>query len=276
MIKPKEVCKAPLGEDRVKASGTITQQKADSTPGASSGRTYDRPTSRRPEEPVIPGKLPGRLENESLPLGADPDTDGVMLQFQQLMGYFLETQKSIMMTYLQGTSHLPTSPSTTHFDKSQKQELQQEDLYRTRAQAKPAISPSQELRESGVQPTQGREESSPGIVPSDQKGFDEGRLCEELLRIASERTGYPKEMLSLDADMEADLGIDSIKRVEILGVFMECFPKEEKQKIQGILKELSRLKTLRAIVEKSSDVVLSGDLKSIPPETTHLSSGQVS
>jgi hypothetical protein len=38
-----------------------------------------------------------------------------------------------------------------------------------------------------------------------------------LLDIVSEKTGYPSEMLELDMDMEADLGIDSIKRVEILG-----------------------------------------------------------
>ena len=38
-----------------------------------------------------------------------------------------------------------------------------------------------------------------------------------LLEIVSERTGYPTDMLDLDADLEADLGIDSIKRVEIAG-----------------------------------------------------------
>ncbi len=37
----------------------------------------------------------------------------------------------------------------------------------------------------------------------------------------SERTGYPAEMLGLDADLEGDLGIDSIKRVEIAGTFTQ-------------------------------------------------------
>ena len=36
------------------------------------------------------------------------------------------------------------------------------------------------------------------------------------MKIASERTGYEPDMLDLDAGIEADLGIDSIKRVEIL------------------------------------------------------------
>lgn len=38
-----------------------------------------------------------------------------------------------------------------------------------------------------------------------------------LLEQVSRRTGYPRAMLKLDFDMEADLGIDSIKRVEIFG-----------------------------------------------------------
>ncbi|HEY3698406.1 MAG TPA: beta-ketoacyl synthase N-terminal-like domain-containing protein, partial [Spongiibacteraceae bacterium] len=37
-----------------------------------------------------------------------------------------------------------------------------------------------------------------------------------LLAIVSERTGYPSAMLDLDLDLEADLSIDSIKRVEII------------------------------------------------------------
>ena len=38
----------------------------------------------------------------------------------------------------------------------------------------------------------------------------------DLLLAVSERTGYPEDMLDLDAHMEADLGIDSIKRIEVL------------------------------------------------------------
>ncbi|WP_299496162.1 beta-ketoacyl synthase N-terminal-like domain-containing protein, partial [uncultured Shewanella sp.] len=41
-------------------------------------------------------------------------------------------------------------------------------------------------------------------------------LEKTMLAVVAEKTGYPTEMLALDMDMEADLGIDSIKRVEIL------------------------------------------------------------
>jgi polyketide-type polyunsaturated fatty acid synthase PfaA len=42
-----------------------------------------------------------------------------------------------------------------------------------------------------------------------------------MLEIVSQLTGYPTEMLGLDMDIEAELGIDSIKRVEILSTLEE-------------------------------------------------------
>ena len=45
-----------------------------------------------------------------------------------------------------------------------------------------------------------------------------------LLEVVSQLTGYPVEMLALDMDIEADLGIDSIKRVEILATLEEKMP----------------------------------------------------
>jgi NAD(P)-dependent dehydrogenase (short-subunit alcohol dehydrogenase family)/acyl carrier protein len=45
-----------------------------------------------------------------------------------------------------------------------------------------------------------------------------------LLEAVSEKTGYPPEMLELDMNLDSDLGIDSIKRVEILSAFQEKRP----------------------------------------------------
>ncbi|MDO8255110.1 type I polyketide synthase [Shewanella algae] len=45
-----------------------------------------------------------------------------------------------------------------------------------------------------------------------------------MLQVVAEKTGYPSEMLELGMDMEADLGIDSIKRVEILGTVQDQLP----------------------------------------------------
>lgn len=45
-----------------------------------------------------------------------------------------------------------------------------------------------------------------------------------LLNIVADKTGYPTDMLNPSMDIEADLGIDSIKRVEIMGALRESFP----------------------------------------------------
>src|SRR5207253_6272357 len=40
-----------------------------------------------------------------------------------------------------------------------------------------------------------------------------GDIKDILLGIVADKTGYPKDMLDLDHDLEAELGIDSIKQV---------------------------------------------------------------
>ena len=45
-----------------------------------------------------------------------------------------------------------------------------------------------------------------------------------VLSIVADKTGYPVEVLGPEMDLETDLGIDSIKRVEILGALREEFP----------------------------------------------------
>jgi len=50
------------------------------------------------------------------------------------------------------------------------------------------------------------------------------RITETLLAVVAEKTGYPVEMLELDMGMDSDLGIDSIKRVEILSALQERIP----------------------------------------------------
>jgi hypothetical protein len=45
-----------------------------------------------------------------------------------------------------------------------------------------------------------------------------------MLSVVAAKTGYPAEMVGLDMDLETDLGVDSIKRVEILSSVMEQAP----------------------------------------------------
>ncbi len=73
----------------------------------------------------------------------------------------------------------------------------------------------QPAAETGVAapPTQAADASAPA-----------GEVLSTLVAVVSELTGYPESMLNADMDLEADLGIDSIKRVEILSALEERLP----------------------------------------------------
>ena len=45
-----------------------------------------------------------------------------------------------------------------------------------------------------------------------------------ITEVLVDRTGYPPELLELDAHLESDLGIDSIKQVEVLGALIDAMP----------------------------------------------------
>ncbi|HTX80290.1 MAG TPA: beta-ketoacyl synthase N-terminal-like domain-containing protein, partial [Longilinea sp.] len=70
-------------------------------------------------------------------------------------------------------------------------------------------------------------------------------ITQAFLKVVSEKTGYPVEMLELDMELEADLGIDSIKRVEILGAMQAGYP--ELAQIDPA--RLAELRTLKQIIE---------------------------
>ncbi|HRX85035.1 MAG TPA: SDR family NAD(P)-dependent oxidoreductase [Phycisphaerae bacterium] len=65
--------------------------------------------------------------------------------------------------------------------------------------------------------------AAPAAAPASAPA-GEGDFADVLLGVVADLTGYPGEMLALDMDMEADLGIDSIKRVEILAAVQEKMP----------------------------------------------------
>ena len=53
---------------------------------------------------------------------------------------------------------------------------------------------------------------------------ESGEIRQVLVDIIAEKTGYPAEMLEPDMRLDADLGIDSIKRVEIFSAIQEQLP----------------------------------------------------
>jgi len=88
------------------------------------------------------------------------------------------------------------------------------------------------------------------------------QIAERLLALVSERTGYPADMLELDADLEGDLGIDSIKRVEIAGTFTQSLDEADRESID--IEELTAARTLTAVID-TLEAALAGSGSGGPP-----------
>jgi NAD(P)-dependent dehydrogenase (short-subunit alcohol dehydrogenase family) len=85
---------------------------------------------------------------------------------------------------------------------------------------------------------------TPEAVPAPVPSGSTNRVERILLGVIAEKTGYPAEMLELDMALDADLGIDSIKRVEILSALQEKLPDAPAVKPE----HLGTLHNLRQIV----------------------------
>ena len=106
-----------------------------------------------------------------------------------------------------------------------------------------ALSEMQTLLEivQHVEEVSGAGEASAEVeIISASSVLDEAVIQQSMLEIVHEKTGYPVEMLDLNMNLEADLGIDSIKRVEILGAMTSKFP-ELPDMDQNALSEMGTL-----------------------------------
>ena len=50
-----------------------------------------------------------------------------------------------------------------------------------------------------------------------------GEVEARVLAIVAEQTGYPPELLDMDLDLEADLGIDTVKQAEVFAPIREAY-----------------------------------------------------
>ncbi|MDQ4072516.1 MAG: acyltransferase domain-containing protein, partial [Actinomycetota bacterium] len=228
---PAEAYGPPPGQDaRAADDGT--------TPFPTTGPDQAAGTDRRGEtsrEVLIEASMPPS------PAALPGDAAGqVMLGFQRVMSRFLEAQRQVLTTYLKGmegeeSRRSEPSPSTATEASSQAEwaELlpagdREEPAAANRAVSSQAGSPHaapDQAVSAQVSPDQAASSpAAPGEAVSPQIGSWAGpdQISAKLVEIVAERTGYPPEMLDPNLDMTADLGIDSIKRVEVLGAFLRA------------------------------------------------------
>jgi acyl transferase domain-containing protein/NAD(P)H-dependent flavin oxidoreductase YrpB (nitropropane dioxygenase family)/NAD(P)-dependent dehydrogenase (short-subunit alcohol dehydrogenase family) len=165
------------------------------------------------------------------PRVTDAAADSAILQFQNLMSQFLETQTAVMTAYLQAASGMP--------------------MLSTQATVTPVapVAPVAPKFIAAPPPVVAQPVAPAAVIPSARD------LRADLLRIVATRTGYPVEILALDAAIEADLGIDSIKKVEILAEFRRQFSASEQDQIRAVMEKLTSATTLGQILERVTAAV---------------------
>ena len=258
------------------AMGDVTSSAAEPLLGATNepapAGAPRRANMPPPAEPAAPPAfaanpvMPANMTSAPIP-ASHGNLEAVMLPFQQLMSQFLQTQAAIMTAYLQNVP----AEATPLPQAMQKVFVPAPML----APAAPpmATPPPAEVRQAPqkatAEPT--RPAEAPSAAPPLPVTAQRRNVSEELVRIVSERTGYPVEMLTLDASIEADLGIDSIKRVEILSSFQRLCSQSEQAALQGMMEKLTSATTLREMVERMAAVL---EPPSVPAAPVDLPSQQ--
>ncbi|WP_435010544.1 type I polyketide synthase [Tundrisphaera lichenicola] len=209
--------------------------------------------------PIPPGSRP---PDEPARSSAD---DRVLLAFQETMKSFLEVQRSTMLAYLASRQVGPRTepdPRPNFLPDPIADRIARRPAPVPVKASKPEPRP-EPVKEPEAPPTIFVEEASAPADTAPSKGRE--AVAARLVEIVRDRTGYPAEMLGLDLDLEADLGIDSIKRVEILGTLRDSLPEFNGWSESSTMEALSRAKTLGSIVDRVSESL--GNSTESAPET---------
>lgn len=156
--------------------------------------------------------------------------------YQETMKQFLASQESMMARFLNDEFitedhqqiQIPTTVNTNNQPKT-------EDKIE-----EPKIDASQQV-EIEKDDTENKNQS--------EQKISKESLLEKMIGIISERTGYPTDMLNKDIDLEAELGIDSIKRMEILDKVLRELPEKHEAALKPEMSKLMKTKTIEEFLK---------------------------
>ncbi|MFT5567143.1 MAG: acyl transferase domain-containing protein [Glaciecola sp.] len=180
-----------------------------------------------------------KLSHSSTPVSEDEKLLEGYKAYQKTMQHFLASQETMMTHFLSGES-IPIEQSSNSIlpetNKLQKETLVNDEV----------VSNVEEVVEAQSIET--------------KKSVDRNDIAAKMIAILSERTGYPADMLNEDIDLEAELGIDSIKRMEVLDKVLREFSSEHEEKLQGFMPQLMRAKTINEFLNIAFDKDIVGSI----------------
>lgn len=183
--------------------------------------------------PAVPGLLShGTLTPQ---LTAGQSSKLVALQaHQETMQRFLAVQEDLVKAFL----GVPTSPATSAPGPA---------LHPLEANGHSSQPAANQL------PGTARPEAEPVAAQEAFATLGKAELERIFLHLVSEHTGYPIEVLGLDMDLEAEVGVDSIKRIEILDAFRKSAPPDVAESMRNYMEKLTRAKSLNAIITRIAE-----------------------
>jgi acyl transferase domain-containing protein/NAD(P)-dependent dehydrogenase (short-subunit alcohol dehydrogenase family)/acyl carrier protein len=98
---------------------------------------------------------------------------------------------------------------------------------------------------------------------------EDDSVKERILSLVVEKTGYPKDMLDLDLDLEADLGVDTVKQAEMFAAIREIYdiPPDENRKLRDYP---TLAHVIRFVQEKRPELA-----SSTPPPVTPIAEEEI-
>ncbi|MFD9218954.1 SDR family NAD(P)-dependent oxidoreductase [Streptomyces sp. NPDC060064] len=180
-------------------------------------------------EPVAGGLRPARRVAVARPVAAVDRREDAVLEYLRGARELVAAQRDVLLGYLgvggpsATPSALPTAPEPESY-------------------ATVPTEHSGPTEHGGPQPV-----ADPAVT----QPLTPNQLMDAVLEIVHVRTGYPREMLDPGLDLEADLSVDSIKRVEIIGALADRIglPQGADGPAESAVEELARLKTISGIVD---------------------------
>ncbi len=194
-----------------------------------------RPALRDADSPSLPSNISPKNSGDSMAaerppnpgaMGGGSDLLAAYTEYQATMRQFLHTQEQVMNLMLGGQpaaapSFAPAMPAPIQV-----------------AAPVPVAAPV------AAAPVVAAPIAAAAAPRLDRSG------AEALLRdIVSERTGYPLAMIDLEQDIEAELGVDSIKRLEMIERVLAALPAPAAQRFRAGAEATARVKVLRQWVE---------------------------
>lgn len=195
-----------------------------------------------PPSPLVPVPSSSLVEREDVAM-ADPGSDRLLevyAEYQKTMRKFLESQDQVFSALAGG--HPVENPGVNPVTLGSGELDQPGKIHAPVLPSTPPPSPPQPVASAATVPLSVETPAPFSPFASEQS------MQQFITNVLADRTGYPPELLELDAHLESDLGIDSIKQVEVLGALIEALPTppapEQMQDIRATARQKQTIKEL--------------------------------